>query len=755
MTKILLDFIVVRMSQPAQRSQWLPASVFTLGSGYSESRAKTLQADREFDLSTSDGRVVTCERKSRKLLHATVLVENIDVNFVPFVDPRVTPQFILKSSLTQLGVNAEDAVVSTDASKRCATVEVDFVAHNPLAILTLDYIDTGCYIGKLFAPDRRRGVRTLEYLQRLLHAVDLKGQPLLVYGADQSDPEWKLEVVQNRVVAWLPVRGGVLNYGGEIHGLLPTIGAALQQGTNYKELLRLHQHFRDGHTRVAVPENILMVRSYAMHLRTMFGRVVDELLPAGLKCMSSCVIEPESSTKDAREVKEGRTFVFYGDSSAELTHIPVEFFALEAFREHVSFSLRKTLPQRCMDPNDLNRVFKSAPRGDTQACTFICKGGMFDAISEKDWVAADPIQVPYVGNEDPERQQELAEKYLFQQCEYGILSAISIGDITSDGVLLTRYFPSPVLKVLLLSRQVCKKLKAIFFVKASRHYGSFFSQEDAAMLGDLNTFGISVFQVEEATGMMYQYMRRVGCDTGMMVPMERRHEFLHATMFGVYGSNLVAGDFEAELQYVLNGVLQLRKQNPHPLLNMQQSLALVTGGGPGAMEVGNRVAKSLGILSCGMFVDFGSLASKPGATINEQKKNPYVEAFMTYRPHKLVERQSDFNLDFPIFLTGGIGTDFEYALEEVRRKVGTAKIHPMILFGTVEHWGAKITHRYRENARCGTIRGSEWISTVPWVVTNGKEALEVLSRFFKGTLPIGPGCPTNDLGFMEAAKLFN
>jgi len=274
------------------------------------------------------------------------------------------------------------------------------------------------------------------------------------------------------------------------------------------------------------------------------------------------------------------------------------------------------------------------------------------------------------------------------------------------------------------------------------------------MLGDLNTFGISTFLVDETTGQMYHFLRRQGSDSGMFVPMERRQEYLQATMFGVYGSNLVEGNFEKELHVLLSGVLNLQKQSPHELLNSERPIALVTGGGPGAMEVGNRVAKSLGILSCGMFVDFGSLANKPGATINEQKKNPYVEAFMTYRPDKLVERQSDFHLDFPIFLTGGIGTDFEYALEEVRRKVGTAKIHPLILFGSEAHWGAKITYRFQENKRSGTIKGSEWLSTIPWVVSSGREALEVLTRFFKGTLPIGPNYPVNERGFMMADEAF-
>ena len=113
-----------------------------------------------------------------------------------------------------------------------------------------------------------------------------------------------------------------------------------------------------------------------------------------------------------------------------------------------------------------------------------------------------------------------------------------------------------------------------------------------------------------------------------------------------------------------------------------------------------------------------------------------------------MERQSEFGLDFPIFLTGGIGTDFEYALEEVRRKVGTIPLHPMILFGTEEHYMNKIGRRFRENRQSGTIKGSEWISNVPYVVKTAAEALEVYRRFFAGTLAIGGGAPANDRGFV-------
>ena len=119
---------------------------------------------------------------------------------------------------------------------------------------------------------------------------------------------------------------------------------------------------------------------------------------------------------------------------------------------------------------------------------------------------------------------------------------------------------------------------------------------------------------------------------------------------------------------------------------------------------------------------------------------------MTYRPEKLVERQADFNLDFPLFLQGGVGTDFEYALEEVRRKVGTTAPTPMILFG--DTWPAKITHRFKSNLGAGTIKGSEWLSNIPYVVSSGKQALSVLTKFFNGTLECGPGKKVNEEGFV-------
>ena len=162
------------------------------------------------------------------------------------------------------------------------------------------------------------------------------------------------------------------------------------------------------------------------------------------------------------------------------------------------------------------------------------------------------------------------------------------------------------------------------------------------------------------------------------------------------------------------------------------------------MEMGNRIAKELSILSCANIADF----RQENAIINEQKQNPYIEAKMTYRLRELVERQAEFNLDFPIFVMGGIGTDFEFCLEEVRRKVGSIPATPVLLFGSKEYWEDKITYRFQRNIKAGTIAGSEWISNCFYCVQTGDQALEVYRKFFTNTLAIGKEHPFHELGFV-------
>ena len=133
--------------------------------------------------------------------------------------------------------------------------------------------------------------------------------------------------------------------------------------------------------------------------------------------------------------------------------------------------------------------------------------------------------------------------------------------------------------------------------------------------------------------------------------------------------------------------------------------------------------KRVGVLSCANIVDF---RNSNNFNIKEQTQNPYIDAKMTYRLDQLVERQSEFNLDFPIILTGGYGTDFEQSLEEVRRKVGSMPPTPVLLFGHPEYWRKKITARFRCNQESKTITGSEWVSNCFYAVSSAEQGLKGL-----------------------------
>lgn len=231
----------------------------------------------------------------------------------------------------------------------------------------------------------------------------------------------------------------------------------------------------------------------------------------------------------------------------------------------------------------------------------------------------------------------------------------------------------------------------------------------------------------------------------MFVPLSQIDEFLKATSFGLYGSNLIEGNFEKELTHLMEGLKKMREETRHILLNKDIPIALITGGGPGVMEVGNRVARAVKVLSCANVVDFRSRAH---GVVNEQKQNPYIDAKMTYRLDRLVERQAEFNLDFPIFLAGGIGTDFEFGLEEVRRKVGAIdSATPILLFGTPDYWRQKLTSRFQVNLATGTISGSEWVSNCFYCVQTATQGLKVYYQFFNGLLPIGKQGPVYKEGF--------
>jgi len=693
---------------------------------------------RHYDLVTPDGKIVDLKRIDKETAEATVLIENISPAFVGYeIDPE-NIFFNLKSGLAQIGLDGIGTDYDIDSNSSQATVQVKLKAYGPFAEEFLKLIRRGAYIGKLFAADERRRVRDPFYLSRMFGRSDRSGNPLLSLGGLHGSTDLILEKVDGRTVAYLALMKGRLEYDDDFSNFLPSLSKALNENLPVRVWVQMHQKWKEKRSLLPQSTDILLVRTLPLHIRTVFARVVDDLLPPGYRHTSASILQPDTAAS-------GDVYELFGDSDREITDMPLEFYTLEPYREYVFFADRDQLQTSIENGGALFNAFKKAPPPkECRAATFVVKGDQLLNLQPQDWVVRETKQHEFPGFMQSERQALMIERYMEQQPSYPFLKNIEEGNITSQGILLSRYFPSPLLKTLLLSDQVHRYLKGIYFQYPSLSSDVFFSAEDRYLLHDLEKFALPVYWVDEISGKILKYVQKPEHDNGLFVPLNKVETFIRSTVFGIYGSNLLEGDFEQELKKFLQGILEMRKKMNHPLLKTDTPIALVTGGGPGAMEVGNRIAKELDILSCANIVDF---RRKGQTVVNEQKQNPYVDAKMTYRLDKIVERQAEFNLDFPIFLTGGIGTDFEYALEEVRRKVGTSEATPILLFGEPNYWKEKITSRFQCNLKSGTIKGSEWISNCFFCIQQGEQGIKVFEEYFKGTLEIGKHGPTFEDGF--------
>ena len=683
--------------------------------------------DISHDLTTPDGIIESIRPISDTLSEAIIKIEGISPWFVGFEIDKNLLFFNGKSVFAQLGINIIDQNIELNRSEQKASVHVHIEAYSSIAKEFLQILRPGAWIGKLFARDDRRRVRDPDYITRMFGRTDRKGRPLLSFGGSHRSDSLLLDKIDGRAVAYLPLLNGKISYDAHIFGFLPTLAQATAQQFHARDLLALHQVWVENSPRNVSEGEILIVKTAPLHIQTVFAHVVNNLLPTGYTHTSASILQPNT-------MASGDIYELYGKAKREITDIPLEFYTLEPYRENIFFSDRDQLQTSLEDQKFITRAMQTAPQ-NAQAAAFVVKGHQLKDLRSEDWITATPT--PF---------NTSLEHFIEEQPAFPFLRAMEEQTITSQGVLLTRYFPSSLIKRMLISDEVAECLKGIYFQQPSQTHGDFFSKADRALLNDLCLCGIPVFWIDAFSRQVLKYVQKPNRTTGMFVPMNCIDTYLGATVFGVYGSNLIAGQFEDQLHELLQGILDLRAETNHPLLGPSTPLALVTGGGPGAMEIANKTAKELGILSCANIADF---RLRKEGIVNEQKQNPYVEAKMTYRLSELVERQAEFNLDFPIFVTGGIGTDFEYCLEEVRRKVGAVYPTPVLLAGEIEYWKEKITSRYQCNLKKGTNKGSEWISGCLFCVQTAKQGLEVYKRFFNGTLPIGKAAKPQPNGFVE------
>lgn len=149
---------------------------------------------------------------------------------------------------------------------------------------------------------------------------------------------------------------------------------------------------------------------------------------------------------------------------------------------------------------------------------------------------------------------------------------------------------------------------------------------------------------------------------------------------------------------------------------------IVTGGGPGIMEAGNRGAWEAGGKSIGLNISLPA----------EQMPNPYITPNLCFQFHYFAMRKMHFLLRAKalIVFPGGFGTMDELLDALTLRQTHRMQEVPIVLFGR-EYWDKVVDFRFLADE--GVI-ADEHLDLMSYAETPA-EAWEIISRFHQSPAP--------------------
>lgn len=173
-------------------------------------------------------------------------------------------------------------------------------------------------------------------------------------------------MVDDRLVVSLPTLPGVVRYDSDIYGLLPLIQKSLSNPKlSIRHFLALYQQIVEGQ-HVPCGNHILLIKTEPLHIRTVFARVVNQLLPQGLSHTSANILEP--TTRESGDI-----FEFFGNPSAQIERIPLEFFTIEPYKEHSYFCNRDLLQTTLQSESEIQKNIRNSAQRTCQSCHLFIK----------------------------------------------------------------------------------------------------------------------------------------------------------------------------------------------------------------------------------------------------------------------------------------------------------------------------------------------------------------------------------------------
>jgi predicted Rossmann-fold nucleotide-binding protein len=282
----------------------------------------------------------------------------------------------------------------------------------------------------------------------------------------------------------------------------------------------------------------------------------------------------------------------------------------------------------------------------------------------------------------------------------------------AKATILLRYFPNLIEHMHLCTAAIRHSVKRLIFRNASFEHGPFLSAHDHGRLADYHALGVEVLWCNDLCRHVATHVYR-GL-RGYFCPIDKVKQFKNSLIVALYGS---ARPLPPDEAMKLNALLeQLRAF-------FGDNLAILTGGGPGAMQQTMDMASALGLLVGSSFLE-----------LVDQNLNPNVHFYQTFQENSRHSRQRWFEISsFQIFCIGGLGTMEEIGLTLTDMKLGVMDLRPLVFFGRLasDPYWANLRDQLRVIAAEG--RGPAWLNTHVLMTDDPAEVI----AFYQHLLEVG------------------
>jgi predicted Rossmann-fold nucleotide-binding protein len=318
--------------------------------------------------------------------------------------------------------------------------------------------------------------------------------------------------------------------------------------------------------------------------------------------------------------------------------------------------------------------------------------------------------VPLAGADISAREMHAVSRNDSRTC-YGtaLLTDVPTG---AQVTLLLGYFPNLIEHTQICAAALENKVARIVFRRASYEHGSFLSARDHGRLADYDTLGVDVLWCNDERRHVATHVFR-GLRGYFMEPkyVDRFHS---ALIFAAYGS---AKELSAEERDKVRRLLA----NLRALFG--EDIAIMTGGGPGAMQQATELGQEMGMLVGASFIE----------TV-DQKTNQTASFYQTFQGRSRQARQRWFEVaSFHLFFMGGVGTLEEVGLTLTDMKLGVIDLSPLVFFG--RHDGTRYWSRLQEQFQVMVEAGRApaWLTANTFVTDDPDQ----VAGFYKRILELG------------------